>query len=264
MNSLNIFFTSILSLYFLTGCNNNSQGVSFERKNTTGKTFIVKRTYDKKRDILIEELLDADSMRNGYYKEYFVGQLKDSGNYKNGQKEGLWYHWDLAGDLIKIEHWFSGRQFGEEVEYYNKTTSGDNKLYKYSFYNIEGHKIFESKFDLNGNLLTSEGAPLYCAYNTAKIYAGNIYELICFLGIPKKGFNWKFYVEEIERKTQKKLFKKDFTNHDLEELPFAKRFYQTKKYLSKGTYDWKLFLQIHSLTGDTLFSGYSTLSIIVR
>jgi hypothetical protein len=261
MTHFNLFFTLLTSLSIFSACNN--KGVSFEKKSIDGKIFIVKKSYDKKGNIHIEELLDKDSVRSGYYKEYIIGQLKDSGNYNNGQKEGLWYHWDLAGDLIKIENWISGKQFGEEIEYYSKARTGNNKLYKYSFYNVEGQKIFESKFDLDGKLLTSEGTPLYCTYNTANIHAGDTYELICFLGIPKK-FDWKFSVEEFEREKQKTLFKQDFTNKGLEELPFAKRFYHSKKYLSKGTYDWKLLLQINSPAGDTLFNGPTMFSVSVQ
>jgi antitoxin component YwqK of YwqJK toxin-antitoxin module len=261
MVQFNLFFVALISLSIFNACNN--KGISFERKNIDGKIFIAKKTYDKKGNIHTEELLDKDSVRNGYYKEYNIGKIKDSGNYNNGKKEGTWYYWDLGGDLIKTENWFSGKQFGEQIEYYNKTTNVYNQLYKYSFFNIEGQKIFESKFDLDGKLLTSEGTPIYCTYNTANIHPGGTYELICFLGVPKK-FDWKFSVEEIEKEKRKALFKQDFTNSNLEELPFAKRFYHTKKYLSKGTYEWRLFLQINSPTRDTLFKGPITLSVSVQ
>ena len=261
MTYINLILTSLISFSIFSAC--NSKGTSFEKKNINGKIFIVKKKYDKKGNINSEELLDKDSIRNGYYKEYIVGNLKDSGNYNNGKKDGLWYHWDLAGDLIKIENWFSGKQFGEEIEYYSKTTIEKNKLYKYSFYNIEGQKIFESKFDLDGKLLTSEGVPMYCTYNKANIHAGETYELICFLGVPEKS-DWKFSVEEIEIEKQKTLFKQEFTNGGLEELPFATRFFHSKKYLSKGAYDWMLLLKINSQSGDTLFKGSTRLSVSVQ
>jgi len=261
MAPCNWFFTALIFLLIFNAC--KSKEVSFKSISIDGKLFIEKKTYDKKGNILTEELLDKDSVRNGFYKEYIEGRVKDSGNYINGKKEGVWSHMDITGDLIKTENWFSGRQFGEEIEYYSMPPKEGDKIYKYSFYNVDGQKIFESKFDFDGKLINTIGTPLFCTYNSANIHPGNTFELICFLGVPKK-FDWKFSVEEIEREKQKALMRQDFANNNLEELPFARRFYHTKQYLSKGTYDWTLFLQIRSPVGDTLFKGSTKLTVSVQ
>jgi antitoxin component YwqK of YwqJK toxin-antitoxin module len=147
MTTFRLFFAAIMFFLIFNSC--ISKNTRFEKIYIQGKLFIEKKTYDNKGDIISEEILDKDSLRNGFYKEYTRGKIKDSGNYVNGKKEGLWFHWNLAGDLIKIENWLSDKRFGQEFEYYSKTSKKKSSLYKYSFYNLEGQKTFESKFDLD-------------------------------------------------------------------------------------------------------------------
>jgi hypothetical protein len=79
MTQFYLSFVILISLLIFNACNNKE--ISFERNNSDGKIFIVKKTYDKKGNIHTEELLDKNSVRNGYYKEYILGKIKDSGNY---------------------------------------------------------------------------------------------------------------------------------------------------------------------------------------
>ena len=268
MSRLNFYLAYISIIYVLLfGCIGKDRTV-FENKVIEGKAVIVKKTFDKEGNILTEELLDKDSIRNGYYKEFILGKLKDSGNYSSGQKEGQWNYWDLNGDVIRTENWFSGKQFGEQIDYYNQMKPDEQpRMYKYFFYNVEGQKIFESKFDIDNGLLNVNGSPIYCAYNSSDINAGDSYELMCFFGVPP-GFKWDFSIKEKEKNNQSVLLEKSFSgdrsSNELLNLPFAKKYLHTKKYLKKGEYTWLLFLQIKSSSGQIIFKDSTELKVSVE
>ena len=264
--SLYVIWPSIIALLVL-GCSNTSR-TKFENKFIEGRDVMIKRTFDKKGNILTEEILGNDSIRNGYYKEFILGKVKDSGNYIIGRKEGTWYHWDLAGDVIKTENWFQGKQFGEQIDYYARLKLNEQqRIYKYSFHNVGGEKIFESKFDLDNKLLSAVGKPIYCTYNSSVISAGNSYELICFFGVPI-GFDWRFSIKEIDQNKQavllEKYYSNDRSNNEIHNLSFAKRYFHSKKYLLKGEYSYLLFLQIKSLSGQILYNDSTSLSVSVQ
>jgi hypothetical protein len=84
-----------------------------------------------------------------------------------------------------------------------------------------------------------------------------------FIAAPKD-FIWRFSIQEMGKVSQNILFNQIVSNNDLEELPFARRFYHTKKYSIKGVYAWNLFFQLNSPKGDTLYSGTTTLSVRVE
>lgn len=268
MIRLNFYVTiiTIISL-LLFGCIENSK-IVFENKVIKGEPVIIKKKIDKNGNIIIEELLDKDSINNGYHKVFSLGKIKDSGNYKSGQKEGIWSHWDLNGDLIKTENWLSGNQFGEQIDYYSRISPNDRpRIYKYSFYNVEGQKIFESRFDLNKKPLTIEGSPIYSIYNSSNIKVGSEYELICFFGIPP-GHKWDFSIKEKKDVNNLVLLEKNFnsdsSNNEILNLSFAKKYSHTKKYLIKGKYTYLLFLQAKSSSGQIIFRDSTKLDVSIQ
>jgi hypothetical protein len=232
------------------------------------ESFIIKKTYDERGHLIIEEVLNIDSTRNGYYKEFTLGRIKDSGNYKNGKKDGSWYYWDLSGDIVKKENWFLGKQFGEQIDYYSrKNLEPKSQIYKYGFNNIEGARISEIKFDTEGSPIDISGFPLYCAYNGSRIGIGEIYELICFWGVPND-FEWLLTVKEKEKNKNNILSEKKFSrssqNMELVELPFARKYLSAKQYKKSGEYEWIVSLNIKLNTGQILVNDSTIIELKVR
>lgn len=86
----------------------NPRRVVYSHAQIGNKMVILKKTFDNKGNLVIEEVLNKDSINNGYYKKWNIGKLQLCGTYNNGKKEGKWFYMDLGGDTIKIENWFLG------------------------------------------------------------------------------------------------------------------------------------------------------------
>lgn len=255
-----------LICFFVFGCNKRSR-IIFEKKVVEGREVIIKKEIDKTGSILTEELLNKDSIRNGYYNEFSSGKLKQSGNYTLGVKEGSWKYWDISDNLVREENWFSGKQFGAQIDYYAKKKSDIYPMiYKYSFYNVEGQNIFECKFGSNGTFLSAKGTPLYCAYNKSTLKVGDSLELIFFIGIPN-AFKWSFSIKELGKKDQgvlsEKTFDDNYSGDEILSLSYAKKYFYTKEYLTNGEYIWLLFLQIKSSDGEIIYEGTTEINVSV-
>ena len=124
MAPYNWFFTALIFLLIFNAC--KSKEVSFKSISIDGKLFIEKKTYDKKGNILTEELLDKDSVRNGFYKEYIEGRVKDSGNYINGKKEGVWLSYHSNGIMSDSTAFISGNHIGICTGWYNNGYMSDS------------------------------------------------------------------------------------------------------------------------------------------
>ena len=49
-------------------------------------------------------------MKDGLIEEFYEnGQLRSTGNYKDGKKDGLWYYYDGEGNPTKKEEWKDGK-----------------------------------------------------------------------------------------------------------------------------------------------------------
>lgn len=235
----------LLILILSLGCK-QSNGIVYEKIQIDGQYFIKKKIYDKNGNVS-EEVLNKDSIRHGYYKEWKSGKPILDGNFSEGKKEGTWFYMDHLGDTIKVENWLSGKKFGEQIEFFSRIkASAKPILYKYSFIGLNEHDLFTAIFNIDRKLESIKGIPLYCAYNKNNLHAGDSYEMICLLGIPKP-FTFNLIVDEIDIRKNKTLYSKNFTNlnlEDLEAVNFGKRFSIDKTYISAGTYSWKMRLDI--------------------
>src|SRR5215831_12086295 len=116
----------IIGIFFYS-CNFHKE-VEYKRIRSNGDIAINKTTYDKSGNLLTDEILNTDSVRDGYYKMWNKGKLSCIGNYTGGKKNGRWFYLDLLGDTVKIENWFSGKKFGEQSEYYSRTNASGKPL----------------------------------------------------------------------------------------------------------------------------------------
>ena len=56
-----------------------------------------------------EEYSNNSGVRFGKFKEWYDnGQLKSRGEYENDEKNGVWSHWDINGNLISTETYKNG------------------------------------------------------------------------------------------------------------------------------------------------------------
>lgn len=63
----------------------------------------------------------SGQLLNGLFESFYDNkQLCQKGSYVKGLKQGEWNYWRKDGTLIKTEHWSSGRQTGEQLEYNEK------------------------------------------------------------------------------------------------------------------------------------------------
>ena len=62
------FIAYILFILSNVGCSDSL--IKYENVKIGGETFIVRRVYDERHILKVEEQLGLDSIRNGFYKEY--------------------------------------------------------------------------------------------------------------------------------------------------------------------------------------------------
>lgn len=151
-----IYFIIVLIIY---SCNHSGRTV-YRKIKLGDSTLIEKKTFDKNGSLIIDEILNKDSINNGYYREFDDGKIYKFGNYQNGKKNGTWFYLDFAGDTIKVENWLSGKRFGEQIQYYIPMVH-DNRhnIYKYSFLNLDGVELFRMLNDTIGNIISLKGSP---------------------------------------------------------------------------------------------------------
>lgn len=262
MKYFSIAFYLILNGLF-NSCN-NSHGVIYFNVMIDNKMSIIKKTFDVNRNLVTEEVLNKDSINDGYYKKWNIGKLQLSGTYIEGKKEGKWFYMDLGGDTIKIENWFSGKKFGNQYEFFSPIHAKDvPRIYKYTFFSLDEKELSSFQFDVNHNLIKYTGLPLYTAYNRTSLKKDETFELICFWGNPPD-LRFKLTVEETNNKEA--ILRKELNNNDknYEVLDFANRIVFEKIYLTKGSYKWKLFLTIIDKGNHEIIKDSSTIDINVK
>ena len=68
-----------------------------------------------------EGLLDADGMRQGVWKEFFLsGELKAQGEYKDNERIGPWIYFSREGQSELLGSYWKGKPDGEWLWYYEK------------------------------------------------------------------------------------------------------------------------------------------------
>lgn len=264
MEKNKIHFMLSVGLLLMSSCSEFKK-VEYEDIETNGKKYILKKTFDDNRNLLTEETLSKDSINDGVYKKWDAGKIQIAGAYDLGKKEGKWYQMDLGGDTIKVENWFSGKKFGSQFEYFSPIRAkGKPLLYKFSFFNIEGHEVSSIQFDVNQKVVKSSGLPLYCAYNTISLNKDSTFELMCFWNCPSN-LNFRLFFEEVDD-NGKIMQIREIVEGDknVEVLDFAKKVSFEKRYLSEGNYRWNVRLSLMDSALNQIINDSSIIAISVR
>src|SRR5258708_4571673 len=102
----------------------NKKLMEYENYIHNNQKIIVRKIYDKTGDLITEEQLNSDSIRNGVYKNYEAGKNMCIGYFTKGKKDSTWLYFNYTGDILKKENWFEGKKFGEQIEYFGKIKAG--------------------------------------------------------------------------------------------------------------------------------------------
>jgi hypothetical protein len=154
---------------------------------------------------------------------------------------------DWMRDTIKVENWFAGKRFGQQVEFFGRLKStGKPLIYRYSFTDLDGNELFTAVFNVDGKVESIKGIPLQYIMNKGSLVAGDTFELNCLLGIPER-FSYDFEINEVDLKTKRVLFSKSITDihpDGMMSVRFGKTYAINKSYTSRGKYRWKLKLEL--------------------
>jgi hypothetical protein len=248
----------------LAGCNDSDRIIYRDIDSSQGH-WIIRETYYKGR-LSLEELLNSDSVRDGYYKKWEQEKLSVIGNYLNGKKEGRWFYLDAIGDTVKIENWFSGKKFGEQLDFFSRVkASGKPLLYRYSFFNLDEEKVFESRFNLSGQVEELKGLPLYTTFNKSEIQPDSVFELTCFVGVPQL-LNYSFTIKEIDGKNKKTISLKEYgtnSSNQLVNTDFGKKCSVQKRYSNSGSYIWQLILKLADAKGKIVTDDFTNVGVTI-
>ena len=163
-------FILIFLISFLIACE------SQKRKEYTSEGVIIREFYPNKK-IKSEGIYIQDSIRNGWYKEYFEnGNLKAEDNYLNGLREGMgidYYENNIAKSKVNFKngkadgislyyypdgkiksegYWVNGKEFGHSIFYFK-----NGQLDEYGLIDFEGHGRYIRKYDESGNIIEEKG-----------------------------------------------------------------------------------------------------------
>ena len=243
---------------------NNYKSIVYENEKLEGKVVIIKKTFDKTRNIILEEALNKDSVNDGYYKKFDEGKIICIGSFKSGKKDGRWYYLDFLGDTVKIENWLEDERFGEQVSFYNHSLNrqAPHNIHRYSFVNPDENELFSMTFDWDGKVQKVIGSPLYLAYSKDSLMKGEIFTLMCFFGFPEQ-FDFKLIITEKDLRDSSiilyKEYGSDFISADIVNLDLGKKIMFKKDYSIQGVYSWKSNLKIFDKLDQTVFVNDSIL-----
>lgn len=254
----------ILFLIFIYGCVHSSQN-DYAIFKTGDTSHVDIKVFDKKRNLTIQQSLNSDSLNDGYYYVWQNGQLICSGQFKDGKKDGIWFFMNLNHDTTRIENWFSDKQFGQQISYFNYSNHSQ-VIKSYIFWGMNA-KLFEMNFDSIGNVKNVKGFPVYCAFNSENIKVGDTFNLICSWGVPNK-FNYAFSISENDIKNKKTSIIKNENSDSFDSKkiwqPNGNRNLIEKKYSSKGQYQWIVKLHItNPRSNDTIVNDSTEINLNV-
>lgn len=106
MSKINLFGLLLFSLFFYSGCINGS------------RNGILVKTYDNYGNLITEQELTKDSIKNGFHKDYYPnGMIKELSFYKGGKKDSVDILYDSIGKM--------------EFKYFNKNGQLDGSYFKF-------------------------------------------------------------------------------------------------------------------------------------
>lgn len=246
---------------------NSSDRIVYKSLDSSGHRWIVKKIYDKKGRLSVEELLNADSIKAGYFKKWNGNQLVSTGYYLRGKKDSTWIYMDISGDTIKVENWFDGRRFRQQLDFFDSgKDSRKTRLHNYSFFNLDGEEIFYARFNPDGKVDHLNGFPIFSLYNKSDLESGSIFELTSFVGIPDP-LKYIFTVKEINKKSNNVISIRRFSSDSVNQLSdtgFGKEFYIENRYSNSGNYVWRMILELIDIKGKILVNDSTDIEIIVH
>jgi hypothetical protein len=263
MKFLSLYFYLIISLTF-TSCRNQKES-SYSDVQVGNESAILKRTFDNKGNLVTEEILDKDSVNNGYYRKWNIGKLEFTGTYIKNKKEGSWFYMDLGGDTIKTENWFSGRKLGSQYDFFSPIIAGEApRIYKYAFIDLYQKEVSRIEFDIDKDIVSCSGSPFYPVYNMSPLEKDSTYVLMLFWGCPK---DFRFNLSIVELDEHEKIIQKmgitnNSENYDV--LDFANRFVLEKKYFKTGNYKWKSVFTLSDENENIVIKDSVLIDLIVK
>ena len=215
--------------------------IEYEQIESDSGVAYVKRTFNGKNKLRIEERLNSDSVNHGDYSSYYrSSKPKVKGKYNKGLKHGTWLLYDTAGHLTAKQNWFEDKQFGEQFFY-----GANEQITDYYFMNLKGKPVYHAQFE-NGALVKSKGVPYYLAYIADSIKAGNEYALLIFFGLPP-GLNYRISATEYLLPNREIVSTKDYSlmNDIAEGVFWGKRIEVSKIYSKPAIYEWKIGFEFY-------------------
>jgi len=255
----------VLFVFLFYNCRTKNPSISYRDYEIGGDVYIIEKYISSNGEISTERLLNSDSVPDGFFRKYENGRVAIIGSYLEGKKDSTWVFFDMVGDTVAVENWFSGSKFGKQLMFYLKPYSQKEKspLYTFSFLNIEGAEIFRAEFDLEGRLKNLDGAPLYYAYNKSRLSVGDTFELIVFFESPS-GYECDLTLDEYDENgliIQSQSISNNTSS--LIVLPYAKKKVVEKHYIHPGEYKWIATISIRDSEGKVILKRSSELSLIV-
>jgi hypothetical protein len=230
---------------------------------------ILKKTFDNKGNLVTEEILNKDSINDGYYRKWETGiidKFETFGNFEDGKKNGSWFYIE-SGDTAKIENWFSGKKFGNQYEFFfRRHVEEPAHVYRFTFLSLDEEELSSIQFDPNQNIVKCAGLPLYIAYTGDTMEKNKPYTLMCFWGCPPNlSMKFRLVVTESDANgrviQQKKVTDND---HNFDVLDFANRLVFEKSYTTDGDYKWKIVLAIFDKNNNEIIKDSSIVDLNVR
>ncbi len=124
-------------------------------KGLKDSTLFLIDCYDKKTGRLSISAHFSDSLLSNFegpYKEYYSsGQVKQEGDYKNGERQGEWYGWDSTGLQTVSVLYEKGKEISLTDFFYHK-----GKLSSKSIKDIMGVEKMLVMFDEKGNVIKED------------------------------------------------------------------------------------------------------------
>jgi len=220
----------------LIGCNNDNDVTKKMVKNKIIESnFIndsiyhgVTKIYDSNYH-LESKITFSRGIRNGESVNYYMnGKISDSSFYRAGLKNGYNYVFDSTGQLIYINYFFYGHQFGEEFFFRNY------RPYQYIFKNFEKKNIFSCGYDSIGIFAYSGEIINATIYGTTVNKMPNYGLFAYFLNPPHVQIIYSLGVIQQKTNTNKKILvfdnKKFFIDTILSIPPVGWKYYISAEY----------------------------------
>ncbi|RFS18678.1 hypothetical protein DVR12_26905 [Chitinophaga silvatica] len=221
----------LLILILLNAACSNMNKVRIEKKVIDGKNILIKQIFDENNKLDEEYTMNMDSVFYGRYSKFYPdGKLQTTGFYTDAEKDSTWIYYFRNGNIREQQNWFIHNRFGEQKLYYE-----NGVIRSFEFLNLSGGRLFLVNYDSTGQIVKWEGAPIYIAYNSSSLKAGDEFQMYCFVGGPE-GVSFKVRVQENKEEVPNKISSKEYSMEEIHNLPYAKKVSLEKRYKEKGRY----------------------------